>query len=371
MRIGVMLRHKGEPGGIWVYTRHVLEMLLDIDRKNQYTLIYDSPEHLGTFAVRQNVREVAIKAPLKLWWDQISVPRLAKRESLDIVYNPKLSIPLWTKSRTVLVMHGGEQFAIPHTFQWWDRIYFTIANKMYCKKATAIISMTQIGAGDIVRYMNADSAKIKVIHEAYNKECRVLATKETAPTKTKYRLPDRYILFVGGFNPRKNLGNLLRAYSLVKDTLPHDLVIVGFKRWKYSQDFKLIEELGLQDRVHKLDYVSDEDLVAIYNLADLFVFPSLYEGFGIPVLEAMACGCPVVSTKTGCTPEVAGDAAVLVNPYDYTEIANAIKKVLSDESVRTSLIKKGLERIHNFSWKKCAGETLQLFDSVFAQKQVT
>ena len=144
----------------------------------------------------------------------------------------------------------------------------------------------------------------------------------------------------------------------MKDALPHDLVIVGFKRWKYAQDFKLMDELGLQDRIHKLGYVSDEDLVAIYNLADVFVFPSLYEGFGIPVLEAMACGCPVVSTKTGCTPEVAGDAAVLVNPYDHTEIASAIKRVLSDELFKNSLIENGLERIHKFSWRQCAGESL-------------
>ena len=183
MKIGVMLRHKGEPGGIWVYTRHVLENLFEMDCKNQYTLIYDTPAHIGTFGGRQNVREIAIRAQLKLWWDQVSVRRLAKRESLDIVYNPKLSIPLWTNSKTILVMHGAEQFAIPHTFQWWDRLYFTFANKMYCKKASAIISMTQIGAVDIVRYMNADPAKITVIHEAYNKECRVLAPEETVGVK--------------------------------------------------------------------------------------------------------------------------------------------------------------------------------------------
>lgn len=367
MKIGVMLRHTGEPGGIWVYTQHVLENLFEIDRRNQYLLIYDSNAHIGTFGRRDNVREVAVRAPSKLWWDQVSVPRLAKRESLDILYNPKLSVPLWTKSKTVLVMHGAEQFEIPQTFQWWDRLYFSVANKMYCKKASAIISMTHIGAGDIVRHMNADPAKITVIHEAYNKECRVLTAEDTARVKEKYQLPDRYVLFVGGFNPRKNIGNLLRAYSLVKNSFSHDLVIVGFKRWKYAQDFELIDQLGLQDRVHRLGYVSDSDLVAIYNLADLFVFPSLYEGFGIPVLEAMACGCPVVSTTTGCTPEVAGDAAVLVNPYDHKEIAEAIGRVLSDDAIRRTLISKGLERIGNFGWSKCAEETLRLFESVFAQ----
>jgi glycosyltransferase involved in cell wall biosynthesis len=370
MKIGVMLRHKGEPGGIWVYSQHVLEHLFDIDRRNEYVVFYDSPRHVGTFSGRDNVKEVAVRAPSKLWWDQISVPRLAKRENLDIVYNPKLSVPLWTRSKTILVMHGAEQFEIPHTFQWWDRLYFSVANKLYCKRASAIISMTEIGARDIVRHMKADPAKITVIHEAYNKQCRRLTPDDTAQVREKYGLPRRYVLFVGGFNPRKNIGNLLRAFSLIKDFIPHDLVIAGFKRWKYAQDFKLIDELGLQGRIHKLGFVPDEDLVAIYNMADLFAFPSLYEGFGIPVLEAMACGCPVVSTKTGCTPEVAGDAAVLVNPYDVGEIANAMRRVLSDGSIRAQLIEKGFERIGHFGWGKCARQTLNLFESVYAGSRV-
>jgi glycosyltransferase involved in cell wall biosynthesis len=364
MKIGVMLRHRGEPGGIWVYTRNVLENLFELDRLNQYLLIYDGPAGIGTFRGHHNVREVAVRARSKLWWDQVSVPRLANRESLDIIYNPKLSVPLWTASKTVLVMHGAEQFVIPHTFQWWDRLYFSVANKLYCRRATAIISMTKIGARDIVHHMDAKPGKIRVIHEAHNKECRLLTSKETAIIKEKYGLPNHYLLFVGGFNPRKNIGNLLRAYATVKDSFPHDLVIVGFKRWKYAEDFKLIDDLGLRGRIHQLGYVPDSDLVAIYNRADLFVFPSLYEGFGIPVLEAMACGCPVVSSKTGCTPEVAGDAAVLVNPHDVAEISDSIARVLSDETVRKSLVAKGLARVRQFSWKKCADETLKLFESV-------
>lgn len=364
MKIGVMLRHVGAPGGIGVYTRHILNSLLRPGSRHRYFLIYRKPRQLGSFPVSSSVREVLLPAPSALWWDQVAVPRFARREGLDLIFNPKLSVPLVTRAKTVLVMHGAEQFAVPQAFRWLDRLYFTLANPIYCRAASAVICPTHTGARDVARYMRADPGRIRVIYDSYNELCRVLDRAEARAVQEKYSLPDRYILFIGGLSPLKNLGNSLRAYHSLVGRIPHRLVVVGFTRWKFSKDLAVLDELGLRDRTQLLGFVSDEEIPAIYNLADLLLFPSLYEGFGMPVLEAMACGCPVVTTETGCSPEVAGGAALLVDPYRPDRIADAVWRLLTDQALREELVEKGLRRAKEFSWRACAEETLRLFESL-------
>jgi len=364
MKIGVMLRHLDQPGGIGVYTSRLLNTLFQIDQKNEYWAIYSQPNHLGRFADFPIVKETVVPAPNKLWWDQVSVPHFAQKNGLDLIFNPKLSVPLLTRCKTVNVMHGAEQFAVPKAFKWHDRIYFKVANPFYCRKATAIISPTHQCAQDISKYMGADLKRTHVINHAYNDNCKLLMKDQVLAVKRKHKLPDHFILFVGGLSPLKNFGNLLKAYKLIGNSFPHKLVCVGFRRWKYSKDIEMIRKLDIKDKVLFTGFVPDEDIPAFYNLADLFVFPSLYEGFGMPVLEAMACGCPVITTETGCSPEVAGGAAVLTNPYDVRQIAESIKKVLGENSFRKELIQKGLTRAGQFSWNNCARETLALFDSL-------
>lgn len=364
MKIGVMLRHLGQPGGIGVYTSNIVSSLLQIDRGNHYFLLYQDSDQCGRFPRYPNSTEVVLRARAKLEWDQVTVPRFASRNGIDLLYNPKLSVPLITRSKTVLVMHGAEQFAVPHAFKWHDRIYFSIANRLYARRADAIIAMTNTGARDISRYMDADPTKISVVPESYNERCSMLNHEQLLAAKEKYALPDHFILFVGGLNPIKNFGNLVRAYRVIRDQFPHKLVVVGFRRWKFSNDLRLVTELGLDDDVVFPGFLPDEDIPAIYGLADAFVFPSLYEGFGMPVLEAMACGCPVITTERGCSPEVAGDAAILVNPEDPDEIATAVQRVLTDEALRSQLVERGLTRTRQFSWEKCARETLAVFESV-------
>ncbi len=364
MKIGVMLRSLGEPGGIGMYTTSILDALLRLDQRNQYFLIYKRPEHLGRFSSFSNVTERVVSAPNKLWWDQITVPRFAKAEGLDVIYNPKLSVPLVTRSKTVLVMHGADQFAAPHTFKWHDRVYFTIANRLYCKRASAIIAMTHTGAKDIVRYMGATPENIHVIHESYNELCCVWSKEKAEEVREKYSLPERFILFVGGIEPKKNVKSLFKAFAAIKSDIPHKLVLVGFNRWKMSDQLGIMDQLGIREDVVFTGFIPDEVVPATYNLADLFVFPSLYEGFGMPVLEAMACGCPVITTTTGCSPEVAGKAAILVDPLRPDEIARWIQRVLTEKTLRDELIEKGLKRAKEFSWQRCAQETISPFESL-------
>lgn len=223
--------------------------------------------------------------------------------------------------------------------------------------------MTETGKRDIARYMGADLAKISVIPEAFNELCCVLPESSVTATLARYDLPNRFALFIGGILPLKNFGRTVQAFSQLT-TGPNHLVVLGFKRWKFQKDLELVRELNLEDRVHFVGFVPDEDIPAFYNRAEVLLFPSLYEGFGIPVLEAMACGCPVLTSMTGCSPEVAGDAAILVDPYDVESIRAGTERVLQDESLRRSMVARGLRRSKDFSWSKTAAATLELFESL-------
>jgi glycosyltransferase involved in cell wall biosynthesis len=364
MKIGVMLRHWGQPGGIGIYTANIMNALLQVDQHNQYLLMYRDPEQLGLFADRPNVQEMVLHAPTRLLWDQVAVPRVAQREKLDMVYNPKLSIPLFPGCKTVLASHGGAHFVVPQAFPWYDRLYFTIANHLYFRRADAVIAMTELGAAEIVKYMGIPRARIHAIHESYNERCHVLPREETEAAHRKYNLPEQFILWVGGISPLKNFGNILRGFAQIHRDFPHRLVVAGFRRWKFSKDLHVIDELGLRDAVQFTDYVPPEEIPALYNLASAFVFPSIYEGFGLPILEAMACGCPVITSQTGYAPEVAGRAAILVNPYRPDEIGTAIRNVLSDPALREELMQRGLEWVKEFSWMKTAAQTMELFETL-------
>lgn len=362
MRIGFMLRNLSEKGGIQVYTRNLLEELIALESPHTFVLLYRDPAYLGTYAGRPRVEEVVLPFPTKLLWDQVAVPRAARRLGLDLIINPKLSVPVLTRVPTVFTLHGAEQFAVPQVFGRVDRFYTAIMMPIYCRSAAAIISTTRMGVDEIVRYVGADRRKLYPVHEAAHRRFRRLDPEACAEVRERYRLPDRFILFVGGLNPLKNFSNLLRAYRLVADHVPHDLVVVGFLRWKYARDVALIDELGIGARVVRPGFIPDEDLPAVYNLAEALMLPSLYEGFGIPVLEAMACGCPVVTTTTGCSPEVAGDAALLVDPYHVEDIARGMRRVIGEPDLRRSLIERGLARAAEFSWQRAARESLAVYE---------
>jgi glycosyltransferase involved in cell wall biosynthesis len=182
----------------------------------------------------------------------------------------------------------------------------------------------------------------------------------------EYCLPDYFILFVGHLYPQKNFSVLARAFALLAKDIPHHLVIAGRPRWKYQEDLQTIENLGLADRIHLLHIVPNYDLPAIYNQAACLVYPSLYESFGLVQLEAMACGCPVLGANSAAIPEVAGGAALLFDPHNSDELASGIRSIVTDPDLRRDYVEKGLRRAREFTWDKCARETLQLFEEVAA-----
>lgn len=361
-----MLRHINELGGIVVYTKNIIENLLEIDKKNKYVFLYNDPSLLGTYSKYTNVKEVVISFKSKLLWDQIGVPRVIRSEKIDIIFNPKLSIPLFAPAKKIFTLPGLEQFVLPNVFSWYDRLYSRIMEPLYCRRANAIIVMTETARINLKKYINVSDNKINVIYASHHKRFEVIKNKkDLLAIKKKYNLPENYIFFIGGITPLKNFSNIIKAFKIIKDKIPVKLVMTGFKRWKYTRDLELIKKLKLQDDVINLGFVPDDDLPYLYSLARCLLFPSLYEGFGIPILEAHASGCPVICSKTGCTPEVSGKAALLVNPYDYKEIAKAVFDILNDMDLREKLIASGLDNLKRFSWSKNARQTLELFEKIY------
>ncbi len=362
-----MLRHfEQQEGGVKVYTKSVLPKLFALGGSHRYVLIYQNPKLIGTYASYTNVEEVAVEIPGTVLWDQIAVPWIARKMRLDLIFNPKITIPFFTGAKKVYVVHGAEKFAVPEQFRPMDRWYFKRFMPLYCRYADAVVAVTETVKVAVVEHLHADPRKIVAINNGY--DAAVFRPtddfRRLQDLRARYRLPERFILWAGQFESRKNVPRLLRAFAAIRAKFPHMLVLAGGQRGNPRSELKVIDELGLADRVIFPGWISHADLPVVYALADMFVFPSLHEGFGIPLLEAMACGCPIVTANTGSPPEVVAGAARLVDPLDVDSIADGMAAVLSDQALRMDMIAKGIERAKDFSWDKCAAGLLAIFDSL-------
>jgi glycosyltransferase involved in cell wall biosynthesis len=233
---------------------------------------------------------------------------------------------------------------------------------LFCRRASAIIAVSQATKADLVRAYELDPAKISVVHEAAAPHFVPASPAQIAEVRARYLLPDHYLLHVGTIEPRKNLTRLLEAVHQLRE-VGQDirLVLVGSKGWLYEGFFQKLEELELSDAVRSPGFVPDNDLSIIYSGAKLVVVPSLYEGFGLPVLEGMACGAPVLSSNISSLPEVGGEAARYFDPTDVAAMANEILTVWRDESLREAMRQQGLNRAAQFSWERAADETLAVY----------
>ncbi|HEX2244151.1 MAG TPA: glycosyltransferase family 1 protein [Gammaproteobacteria bacterium] len=369
MKIGIMLRHAEQHhGGVLVYTHNLVREMLDLETPHEFVLLYQNPNLIGTYGDGHRAREIAFQAPSALLWDQLAVPWLERKERFDVIFNPKFTVPFLSKAKKVFVLHGSEWFVIPQAYLWYDRWYTHTLTSLYCRHADAVITVSNVVKQDIVKFTGVKPEKVVPVHNGFdpNRFQVIDDPKHLAEVRQTHHLPEQFILWTGQLYPPKNIGRLLEAFARVKDEIPHMLVIAGEERWRYKEDLALIERLGIKDRIHFTGWVSHDHLPAFYNLADLFVLPSLYEGFGIPLLEAMACGCPVLTATTGTPPEVVEDAGYLVDPIKVDEIAAGICEVLSNSELRSAMVAKGLERVKEFSWEKCARETLGVLERVGA-----
>jgi len=282
---------------------------------------------------------------------------------LDCFYSPDFTLPPVRRARTVLTVHDLSFMRVPECSEPGLRRYLLQAVPASVSRADCVLTDSECTRSDVIELLNADAQKVSVVYPGVEprfrpvQDARVLAT-----VRTRYGLPDRFVLGLGTLQPRKNFGRLIEGYARIRCDLTDNtqLVIAGGKGWLYDDIFRRVEQLGLGKEVHFPGYVDDKDLPALYSLADVFAFPSLYEGFGIPPLEAMACGTPVVTSSVSSLPEVVGDAALLVTPTDVDALAEALREALRGRSLRDKLIQLGFERAKEFTWARGARQVLAL-----------
>jgi glycosyltransferase involved in cell wall biosynthesis len=366
MRIGIMLRAYDRPGGIGIYSRNIVRHLVDLDQDNQYLLLYSNPAHLGTYAHLPNVEERALSAANQILWDQVAAARTLKRWGADLVFNTKFSLPLGLKAKKIMVLHGATWYTHPHMYPWFDIAYVRLAMPIYCRAADFLISNSELTTIDFKRILKVPEAKIATVLLAAADNFGVIDDEAAlGRVRQKYGLPERFILTVTSYeDKRKNFSGLLKAFALCQREHPEArLVVVGKDCGRYAADFDLAGQ-GLDQAVVFPGWVEQKDLPAIYNLAAAFAFPSIYEEFGIPVVEAMACGCPVAGADTGALPELTQDAALLSDPRRPELLAKSLIDILGSPDTAHRLRSLGLQRAQAFSWADSAKRTLDIFQRV-------
>jgi len=348
------------------YSYNLIKSLISIDRKNRYVLYFDKIPQF--FEINQpNVSTRLIRAPR--FWTQGRLAWECFIRPPDILFVPAHTIPLLRRPnlKTVVTIHdlGAEYLAEYHRFP--QKIYLNWSTKYVASQATHLISVSNSTKKDLMATFSVPAKRISVVHEAVNTGHFFPRTKhEIAQTRAKYGLAGKYFLYVGTIQPRKNLFRLIEAFAKAK-LEQTDLVLAGSRGWLNEEIYKAPEKFNISNHVRFLGFVPDEDLPALYSGAIGTTFPSLYEGFGLPILEAFACGCPVLTSEGGATEEVAENAAILVDPKDAKKITNGIKKLAGNQKFRQELIKKGLSRVKDFSWEKSAQEVLNVFERVNKQ----
>lgn len=377
--------------GVGYYTYNLISEFLKIARQNHYYLcdiligriFYNMYrlEDVSSFDYFSNYFANISKMPFPfngLMWILLSQyakatgkTRRIKIEDADIFFGPNFRGVFRKTLKTVITIHDMAHEYYPEATS--KRIFKYLKKlQQSAEKADLIIADSENTKEDILKFLNLSEEKIKVIYPGVDTIFRPINDQDVLNSvRRKYNLYERFILYLGAIQPRKNITTLIRAYGILckEQNFDHKLVIAGGVGWKNKDIRVLIEELRLEDKVVFTGYIPEHNLPVIYNLSDAFVFPSLYEGFGLPVLEAMACGTPVVTSNVSSLPEVAGDAALLINPHSIEDLADGIKRILHNDGLRKKNIANGFERAKLFTWEKCAGETLDVFSQVLSQKQ--
>lgn len=370
MRIGLMLRAYDEAGGIGVYTRNVVEELLRVDQKNEYSLFYRHAHHVGRFRHCPNASEYHVHAPNKLLWDQVAIPLACRQQKIDLVFHPKFTAPLLAPCKVVMAVHGADWF-IPDQAQFYhplDVLYIRALMPIYFRKCQTVISVSQLTTDNFNQVLNLPANKVKTVYFGPARHFRRITDADTlAQVRIRYQLPDQFILTLTkrqGGDRRKNLGQVFKAYAAyhARTSHPHKLVVGGKDCHLFKEEYQ-IPDTGYGADILFPGWLDQSDLPAIYSLADLYLYPSRLEAFPIPLTEAMVCGTPIITSNSNGLQEIAGDAAVLVDPNDTEALTQAISNVLTDHNLRANLSAKGQERARLFTWERCARQIIEILEA--------
>jgi glycosyltransferase involved in cell wall biosynthesis len=359
--------------GVTRYITELIHALPTASPDDRFTLLANPGVPPSLLCKAPNVRRQITRFPIvgtktRILWEQAAMPFEGFGRGFDVVHYTDRSMPwLPTGIPSVSTIQDLSYASFPGTYTRGKVVYNEITSRIVAARADRIIASSQSTKRDVIRCLGVDEEKIRVVHLAASKVFRPIRSPEALQAaSTRLGLPDKVVLAVGSLNPRKNLVTLIQAYARLRQQagVPHKLVLVGPREWKSEPLYQTVKELGIQSEVRLLGWIQDQDLACVYNLAELFVFPSLHEGFGIPPLEAMACGTPVVCSNSASLPEVVGDAAIAVAPTDVEGLAAAMARVLAEPELARQLRGRGLERARLFSWEKTARETIHVYEEV-------
>jgi glycosyltransferase involved in cell wall biosynthesis len=338
---------------------HTITALLPADYQGQLA-------ERGSFHVAKE-QVNAVNRPARILYEHFRLPGYFRKNNFDLYHATGYILPWFANIPSVLTVHDLIALDYPQYCKTANALYFGLSLPRSIKKADKIIAVSYTVKQDIIRRFDIPEEKIAVVYHGVDPSFRKITSPVTLNrVRTKYDIPDRYILFVGNLEPKKNLHRLIDAFLLLKTkkTIPHKLLIVGQDGWKSKDIFRKIKTSGFASDIVFTGYVAREDLPAIYSMSSLFAFPSLYEGFGLPVLEAMACAVPVLISDKGALPEIAGNIFPQVDPTSVPNIAEGILRCLGDEALRAKNIRYGLERVKAFTWENTAWQTLDVYNSL-------
>ena len=358
--------------GIGHYTDALASSLARIHSDHQYVLLspFDFAFHAGNGAP-PNLSKMffPVRSVFKKWW-LAGLPAMLRISPLDVFHGTNYCIPVFSNCPTVVTIHDLSLFTQAHTHEDDNVRRGKRRMPLMARRATRIIVPSEFTKRETIQYLGVGEGKIRVIFEAARDNMKPLPAAKCLRTLEKYQLRQPYLLYVGTIEPRKNLLTLIRAYDELLRTTEHrpQLALCGGKGWLCEEVFKLVEELKLTDQVRFTGYVADEDLPALYSAAEAFVYPSLYEGFGLPPLEAMACGTATMTSNVSSLPEVVGQSGLTHDPNDWQTLTAHIAKLLGDPTAREHFRRAGITQAARFSWDRAARETQRVYDEVVGSR---
>lgn len=351
-----------------------IQGLQAVDQENDYTVFVGDRGVPAGYLTNQRWRMApsrfaAANRPSRILWEQTALPWSAWRTHADLLHALAFVGPLASPCPLVVTVYDLTFVLFPDAFNRVNRTYLETMTRASMRRARRVIAISQSTKRDLVRLMGVPAERVDVVYPGLEPGlARVSDAAALADFHRRYQLPARFVLFVGTLEPRKNVANLVRAYAALRQrgVRSHALVLAGSKGWRYESIFAAIAESGVAEHIILPGYVDRADLPLWYSAADALVYPSLYEGFGLPVLEAMACGAPVITSNVSSLPEVAGDAALLVDPDDVGGLADAMACLVGDEDLRRTLAARGQAQAATFTIEQMARATRAVYEETLA-----
>jgi len=373
MKIGIDARfYRSSTGGIGRYTRALLKNLAKLDKKNKY-VIFLTPLDMKEYDIKaENFSEVVAPISHYSFAEQTKFLKILNEAKLDLVHFTNFNHPVFYKRKFIVTVHDLTLMLYPQSknkYSWLKKSGFRLVMQNAVKAAKCVISDSDATKKDLIKYLSANAEKIKTIYLGIDDEYRRVAKTSLDTLEKKYKIKTPYLLFISQWRPHKGIGELVEAFETLKTkyNIAHKLVIVGKSNPNFPSIAQTIQSSKWAKDIIVTGFVDDSDLPAIYKHADLFVFPSHYEGFGLPPLEAMAGGTPVAASNVSCIPEILGAGAMYFDPYKPAEMAKKIYDVITQKNLKDDLIKKGLEISQKYHWQKTASETLKLYEKANTQ----